>query len=68
MNIIFLLFGVMSLLLSLGYLYKPDTIVKINEFFKKRIFNDQHVIFRRKKIGIVLLVIGVIAFFLGIKS
>ena len=68
MNILFLIFGIMSLLLSLGYLYKPDTIIRINEFFKKTVFNDQHVIFRRKKIGIILLIIGVIAFFLGIKS
>ena len=43
------------LFLTLGWLYyaKPDTVQKINDFFKTNVFNDRHILTKRKKISVV---------------
>ncbi|MCL2389868.1 MAG: hypothetical protein FWD54_04000 [Endomicrobia bacterium] len=43
------------LFLVLGWLYyaKPDAVQKINDFFKTNIFNDKHILIKRRKIAVV---------------
>ncbi len=63
-----LLLGLLSLILGLGYLYRPYWIVKLNEWVRMNIFNDQILISRRRKVGIILFFIGVILIFLGLAG
>jgi tetratricopeptide (TPR) repeat protein len=43
---------------ALGWIfyYKPGTTQKINGFFRNRIFNDRHILLKRKKIAIVFFI------------
>jgi len=62
------LLGLLLLVLGLGYLYRPYWIVKLNAWVRMNIFNDQILITRRRKVGIILFFIGVILIFLGLTG
>ena len=62
-----ILTGLLFLLAGIGYLYSPAIIMRINEFMKNRVFNDNIIIHHRRKIGIALVLIGFIVLFFGIN-
>jgi len=60
--------GIFFLIMSLGYLYRPTIIIKINAWGRKYLFNDQVLVAHRKKIGVVLLIISVIFLYGGLAG
>ncbi len=61
-----ILVGLALMLAGLGYMYRPNTITKMNSWIRENIFNDQMLINHRRKIGVVLIVLGIILFYIGI--
>jgi len=58
--------GIVLLMLSLGYLYRPSSILKLNDWGKRYIFNDAWVLNYRWKTGVLFLVLALIALYMGI--
>lgn len=52
--------GMLLVVLGLGYLFHPESIIKFNAFMRENIFKDTHVLLSSKRIGSVLLVVGFI--------
>jgi len=65
-KIIQILTGLILLIFSMGYLYHPDLVAKFNAWVRRHIFNDQLLISHRRKIGVLLLILGFIFIFTGI--
>lgn len=44
----------------LGWIYysRPQTIARINVFFRQKVFNDRYILLKRKKIGILFFTIA----------
>lgn len=57
--------GLFVVLLSLGYLYRPRIILAMNEYMRRTLFNDQWLVTRRKKIGVLLFLAGIIILYLS---
>ncbi len=59
-----LICGIVLLFLGYIYLYKPKLVMKINSYAKEFLFNDAYVLLRRKRIGVVFILLAVIAFYM----
>ncbi|MFN3966866.1 MAG: tetratricopeptide repeat protein, partial [Endomicrobiia bacterium] len=46
--------------------YYPSFIVKMNGWFRNKIFNDAFVLMERKKIGLICVVVSLIVFYFGV--
>jgi len=55
-----LLLGFVLILLGLGYLYQPKSILRFNAFMRETLFKDTHVLLNPKRVGLWLLVPGLI--------
>ncbi len=66
MNTITAVIGFLLVLAGIGYLYRPDKISKLNSWFKNYIFNDRVLLLHRRKVGVAILLIGVVIFYLSI--
>ena len=53
-----LIVGLVSFLLGLGYLYRPDLITRMNAILREYLINDAHIALERKKWGIFFLLIA----------
>ena len=53
-----LVVGLVSFLLGLGYLYRPDLITRMNAILREYLINDAHIALERKKWGIFFLLIA----------
>lgn len=62
-----ILFGLVILLLGLGYIYKPDVIERLNKLLKETLLNDSYVALQRKKWGFFLVLIGSLLLYMGIS-
>jgi hypothetical protein len=63
-----LLAGLVMLMFSIGYLFRPDLIIKINDWGRCFIFNDKYIMENRRKIGVFLLILAFIAIFMSVSS
>ena len=63
-----LLVGLIMLMFSIGYLFRPDLIIKINDWGRSFLFNDKYIMEHRRKIGVFLLVLAFIAIFMSVSS
>ena len=50
--------GLMSLLLGLGYLYRPDLIERMNALLREYFLNDAYIALERRKWGTFFLLIS----------
>ncbi len=50
--------GFFFVVIGLGYLFDPKTILRFNAYMRDRFFKDSHVLLSGKKIGAALLFIG----------
>jgi len=57
--------GVVSLLLGLGYLYRPDLIERMNAVLREYILNDAYIALERKKWGTFFLLIAFLFLYMG---
>jgi len=62
-----IIIGLLLLAAGMGYLYRPNTVMKLNEWIKKHIFNDQILIHHRRKIGLAMLLLGFLLLYFGVK-
>ncbi len=60
-------FGLVFVLLGLGYIYKPEIIERINRLIKETFLNDSYVALHRKNWGFLLLLIGGLLLYMGIS-
>lgn len=59
-------FGLVLLLLGLGYIYKPGVIERINKLIRETFLNDSYVALHRRNWGFLLLLISGVLLYMGI--
>ena len=52
--------GVLLVVLGLGHLFHPESIINFNSFMRDYVFKDTYVLLSNRRIGSILLVIGFI--------
>ncbi len=57
--------GVLSGLLGLGYLYRPDLIERMNGVLRDYLLNDAYIALERKKWGMFLLLVSFLFLYMG---
>ncbi len=60
--------GLVSFLLGLGYLYKPNLITRINAIIREYLLNDAHIALERKKWAFFFLMIGFLFLYMGFTA
>jgi len=60
-------FGLVFILLGLGYIYKPAAIERVNRLIKETFLNDSYVALHRKNWGFLLLLIGGVLIYMGVS-
>jgi hypothetical protein len=60
--------GVLSFLLGLGYLYRPDLIWRMNAILRDYLLNDAHMALERRKWGIFFLLMSFIFLYMGLSG
>ena len=66
MNLISLFFGILLLLLGIGYLYRPSLIYRFNLLVREYLFNDRLLLAGRRKIGVFLMLAGALVLFFAL--
>jgi hypothetical protein len=59
-------FGLVLLLLGLGYIYKPGVIERLNRLIRETFLNDSYVALHRRNWGFLLLLMGGVLLYMGI--
>lgn len=67
LNIIIILAGIFVMLLGFGYLCAPKKVIAFNTWVRQNLFNDRLLIMRRRKVGVMLIFIGLIIIYIVIK-
>lgn len=57
--------GAVSLLLGMGYLYRPDLIERMNAVLREYILNDAYIALERKKWGAFFLLVAFLFLYMG---
>lgn len=60
-------FGLVFVLLGLGYVYKPEIIERINRLIKETFLNDSYVALHRRNWGFLLLLVGGVLVYMGVS-
>lgn len=60
-------FGLVFILLGLGYIYRPGIIERVNRLIRETFLNDSYVALHRKNWGFLLLLIGGILIYMGVS-
>jgi len=63
-----LMVGLIMLIFSIGYLFRPDLIIKINDWGRSFVFNDKYIMEKRREIGVFFLVLAFIAIYMSVSS
>jgi len=63
-----ILIGALALLLAWTFLYRTRFIFKLNSWIRENIFSDRLVLFSNRRMAVLLLVLGIISLFSGIKG
>lgn len=60
--------GLLSFLLGLGYLYRPDLIERMNALLRDYLLNDAYIALERRKWGVFFLLIGSLFLYMGLTA
>lgn len=60
-------FGLVFILLGLGYIYKPEIIERVNRLIRDTFLNDSYVALHRKNWGFLLLLVGGVLVYMGVS-
>ncbi|OGS12427.1 MAG: hypothetical protein A2234_08000 [Elusimicrobia bacterium RIFOXYA2_FULL_58_8] len=60
-------FGLLFVLLGMGYIYRPAIIERINRLVRETFLNDSYVALHRKNWGFLLLLIGGVLVYMGVS-
>ena len=63
-----ILVGLVSFLLGMGYLYRPDLIWRMNALLREYFLNDAHIALERKKWGLFFLLVAFFFLYVGVKG
>ena len=63
-----IIIGILSFLLGLGYLYRPDLIERMNAFLRETLLNDAYIALERRKWGAFFLLIGFLFLYMGFTA
>ncbi|MDD5131681.1 MAG: hypothetical protein PHH44_03385 [bacterium] len=63
-----LLVGLIMLMFSIGYLFRPDLIIKVNDWGRSFVFNDKYIMEKRRLVGVFFLILAFIAIFMSVSS
>lgn len=58
-------FGLVFVLLGLGYIYKPEVIERINRLIRETFLNDSYVALHRRNWGFLLVLLGAVLIYMG---
>jgi len=61
-------FGLLFVLLGLGYIYKPEAIERLNKLIKETFLNDSYVALHRRNWGFLLLLLGAVLMYMGVSK
>ena len=61
-----LFFGLLLVLLGLGYIYKPGAIERINRLIRETFLNGSYVALLRRNWGFLLVLIGGLLVYMGL--
>ncbi len=68
MQILKILIGFLALALAWSLLFRTGIIFRINTWLKDNIFNDQVVLYSRRRLALLLFVLGLVSLFSGIEK
>lgn len=57
--------GLVSFLLGLGYLYRPDLIERMNAVLREYLLNDAYIALERRKWGLFFLLVSFFFLYMG---
>jgi hypothetical protein len=57
--------GLVSGLLGLGYIYRPDLIERMNAVLRNYLLNDAYIALERKKWGVFFLLVSFLFLYMG---
>jgi hypothetical protein len=57
--------GFVSMMLGLGYLYRPDLIERMNSVLREYLLNDAYIALERRKWGFFFLLISFLFLYMG---
>ena len=57
--------GFISMMLGLGYLYRPDLIERMNAVLREYFLNDAYIALERRKWGLFFLLISFLFFYMA---
>jgi hypothetical protein len=60
--------GLASLVLGLGYLYRPDLIERMNALLRDYLLNDAYIALERRKWGMFFLLVSFLFLYMGWTS
>ena len=60
-------FGLVFLLLGLGYIYKPEIIERVNKLIRETFLNDSYMALHRRNWGFLLLLLGGLLVYMGVS-
>lgn len=60
MRALLFLFGVLSLLTGIMFIYAPNLILKFNAWMRKMVFNDSWALYNRKKVGFACIIFSLL--------
>lgn len=60
-------FGLVFVLLGLGYIYKPGVIERINRLIRETFLNDSYVALHRRNWGFLLVLLGSVLIYMGLS-
>ena len=63
-----LLVGLVMLIFSIGYLFRPDLVVKVNDWGRSFVFNDKYIMEKRRLVGVFFLILAFIAIYMSFSS
>ena len=68
MTFLLLILGFFLFILGLGYLYKPQLILRFNAFFRDTFFKDSIVLLSNRRIGLILLMLSFILLLITLRG
>ena len=57
--------GLVSMMLGLGYLYRPDLIERMNAVLREYLLNDAYIALERRKWGFFFLLVSFLFLYMG---
>ncbi|MEW5906985.1 MAG: hypothetical protein AB1734_09450 [Elusimicrobiota bacterium] len=60
-----IILGFLFLAAGMGYLYKPDLMLKLNKVLRETVLNDSWVALNRRSVGLLLALLGALLLYMG---